>query len=775
MNLSQRLRTIYQTWGWLLILLVLLGYAVALRLINYTGVLDWDVIEYTDQVRSILNGDFEVVFTLRSSDFRLGLILPLSLLYAVFGPSEAVTVVYPLFASLLGILAIYGIGRLLANERAGLIAALFWASLPLGVFLSTLFGPDGILASFVNVAVYFLLLASRFRSTRMWIAYALAGLFVLVAIFVKPSAVIILPFFVIFFVYRTAKENQQLLHGWLVKVRSWQWTHRALPLVALSGFLLLIGYFQAQRSPFLMQLYRTATDLSSLLILGNTQETLPGALFLSSLVFAVFSPIFVIAWSGQLVKLKADLIPAFLWGASVFFYFEWGTRSTNPAVYAPFFMSLNDRNLLFVLAPFVVLAGIFFGQRQKRRETYLLVILASLVVIPMAWFQRETEYAGAPLALTSLAFMLAILGSLAAPLLAMGSGRFRSFLRIAFPLVILVAFLYPTPPSHISEPYWQSQVKYRAAVSQAADFFLEHPDYPILSLDPRNARELNFASKFLLGVSKGDLGDERIIVVSDPLAWDESAYVYFRDEVNQYLPVPSDWWKVAQIDTGLPRPLVIYRVLSDVDAQRELLAAQSAMDKDASLINLERLLAAGVNASDLNATLLAGQALAQVDAQAYPASLFAPVIVEAYQQRTLPAHENLLQGVTDFQSSSANSNNQTTLAIDTDTEILQVEKNEDGPLQIYTPLSLEPNSVYLFVVDIRSSVGVDLIAQDKTILTDSQDYSAIHGEWEEQVVVFVTDDWSGGSVRDFHIFSAQKSGIIELKNFRLFRLDYGSQ
>ena len=151
---ASRLREIFQyssdfysRHAWLVALAIILLLALALRLIFYTGVLDSDVIEYAYYAYGASHGDFQFTTAPREIQFRLALYLPLALLYYLFGVSELSTIVYGFLASMVGVLLIYGIARLQANESAGIIAALIWAAFPLNIFLSTRFGPDEILAT----------------------------------------------------------------------------------------------------------------------------------------------------------------------------------------------------------------------------------------------------------------------------------------------------------------------------------------------------------------------------------------------------------------------------------------------------------------------------------------------------------------------------------------------------------------------------------------------------------------------------------------------------
>src|SRR3990172_9984277 len=118
---SQKAHVLFSRYSWLLVLALVLLFALFLRLILYTGVLDSDTLEYAYYAFGASNGDFQFTVVPRDIQFRFALYLPLALLYSVFGVSEFSTIIYGLLASLFGVVFIYGIARLQANESAAII------------------------------------------------------------------------------------------------------------------------------------------------------------------------------------------------------------------------------------------------------------------------------------------------------------------------------------------------------------------------------------------------------------------------------------------------------------------------------------------------------------------------------------------------------------------------------------------------------------------------------------------------------------------------------
>lgn len=773
---KQRIKSFYKKWGWLFALGAILFFALLIRLINYTGVLDYDVLSYADRAFDAAHGNFQFTLNVRDIDFRFALILPLSLFYRLFGPSEFSTVLYSLLASLLGITLVYGIGRIQANETAGLIAAFIWAVFPLNVFLSTLFGPDEILATYTIAAVFFILWGNKLRGGKALFSYCAGVGLATLGVFVKPSALIVFVFIALFFLMKWIQKYEAAIRDDLGRIKP---AGRQVLIAVGSLSILAVGfvYFLSQSSPFLFSLFRASWDLSNLFILGKTQEEFPvRGLILNTPLFLVALPPFLIAVAGIITRRFQNATLPLLWAGSEFLYFEWGSISTNPLIYSPLPAATNDRNVLFVFAPFAVLVGIFLSTALTAGKARLVALLSLFTLLPMAWFLKQTQFEGLPFALISLAVTTAIIGSvLIIPYLSKKISGWKELLVGAWLVVTLVAFLYPTPPLHISDEYWQRQIKYRSAVASAAQFFLEHAYYSILVLSEGNTRELDFLSNFRLGHAGLNVDQEaRIQIVSDPREWKGSAYIFLRDEINQLQPVPSDWWKMAEFDAGSDKPVLIYRILSPQDAAQEFASAKSAADADPSVSNLERLLGASINAGDVQSSVTAWRLLNGRQPQEFPLGLIASLVTSKYNENRLALSENLLdsdlgtlqidpglEGATQVE----NEGGESVLSI-------RISQTLDERQGVYENVALEPESLYILIIWVNSNTGVDLLRVAEGEVPDSQDYSEIHGEWEEEVVIFHTPAWGDEMQIRIDLVTVNKSGSVTIKDPRLYRVEF---
>lgn len=773
----QSSRFLFSHFGWLFTLVVILLFALALRLVFYTGVLDSDVIEYAYYAYGASQGDFQFTSVPREIQFRLALYLPLALLYFLFGVSEFTTVIYVIVASLFGVIFIYGIARLQASESAGIIAALIWAAFPLNVFLSTLFGPDEILATFTIASVFFLLWGNKVRGKTALLCYLLGVAFAVWGVFVKPSAVIIFIFVGIFFSVKALQYWREALEAWVVKISPS--VSRAI--AVMGGLLVLVLgllYFQSQTRPFLVSLFRASTDLAQLFVLGKTQEDVRGQLIRSTPLFLVAAPVFIVAVAGSITnRLRGAALPL-LWAAVMFFYYEWGSMSTNLSLYSPFLAVTKDRNVLFLFAPFVVLVGIFFAQWIDVTQARWLAALSLGVILPLAWLQNQAHFAGPVQDFISFTVPLGLIGVFLVPVY-LNYRPTKASIVIVWLVILLVAFLYPTPPLHISAEYWQSQIGYRRVIREAIDFFMGHLDYPILVLSGNNADELNFLSGFELGFSAYGVEqpDARIQRVPDPKAWSGSAYIYLRDEINQIQPVPSDWWKVAEYDPGSGRPLLIYRHLSAEDAATELESAKRAIAENQMLADLERLLAAGVNAGDVQASVDAWILLNRKSPEGFSLDLIAPTVIDAFYEKKLSVSENLLApslvgGLDTYLVDQALQGSVTYETAGSEANLyILVGKDLGGKFGVYKHVLLEPDSVYIFSVDVHSATGVDLLRVMGGKIQDTHDYSNVYEQWGEQIVMIVTPSWEDDMKVRVDLLTVAKPGFVALKNPRLYQVE----
>jgi len=119
----------------LLLLIVIFG--LVLRLIFFSGMGISDSLVYSKTAHDINEGrgiDPDSTLTLST---RLGLILPTALSYRLFGINDFSSVIFVLITSIASIILIFYFGKLLFNEKMGLMAAFLLSFFPLNIVHAT--------------------------------------------------------------------------------------------------------------------------------------------------------------------------------------------------------------------------------------------------------------------------------------------------------------------------------------------------------------------------------------------------------------------------------------------------------------------------------------------------------------------------------------------------------------------------------------------------------------------------------------------------------------
>jgi 4-amino-4-deoxy-L-arabinose transferase-like glycosyltransferase len=188
---------VYSHWVVACLTLILISGA-CLRIVSFIGYgYQGDDVVYAYLAHEMATGQFlqaakadPLIYPL-----RVGILAPAAASFRLFGVSEQALGVYPLLVSLLGIVLAYIAGRAFFGERAGVLAALLQAFLPVDLRYGTLLYPDPPGALWLNVAILLAYLGSREPLTRRKSVYgALAGLFLGLSWLSKEAVLFSLPF-----------------------------------------------------------------------------------------------------------------------------------------------------------------------------------------------------------------------------------------------------------------------------------------------------------------------------------------------------------------------------------------------------------------------------------------------------------------------------------------------------------------------------------------------------------------------------------------------------
>src|SRR3989344_7372920 len=143
-------------------LLMILVFALALRLVFFSGADHSDSLLYYTYSDQAAKGEFKPELNHFSS--RIGIIYPQALVYRIFGVNEAASNILPLIFSISGIILTFHLGKLLFNEKTGLIAAFLLSFFPLDVIYSTRFLSDLPSAVFSALSVFIFLRAEKIKN-----------------------------------------------------------------------------------------------------------------------------------------------------------------------------------------------------------------------------------------------------------------------------------------------------------------------------------------------------------------------------------------------------------------------------------------------------------------------------------------------------------------------------------------------------------------------------------------------------------------------------------
>lgn len=151
------------------------------------------------------------------SSMRIGLDFLLWITQSVFGAHEWAAGLVPFLSSLLGIWAIYLLGRRVAGETAGLAAAAFLTLLPLDVYLAGIWLQDTVLNTFLIASTIWFMRSIEAESRRGAVGWGLlSGVGIGYASTVKEIAPMVLVAFGIWSFFAVWRDRRVLRTLWVV-------------------------------------------------------------------------------------------------------------------------------------------------------------------------------------------------------------------------------------------------------------------------------------------------------------------------------------------------------------------------------------------------------------------------------------------------------------------------------------------------------------------------------------------------------------------------------
>jgi len=180
-----------RAWA-LLLAIVLLAAVVRWRFFVGWGVSGDDII-YAGMSDGLAHSGWHAVDLRYGVNYRLGVSIPLALLFHAGGINDLTYVIYPFLMSLMSIVVVFQLGRRLFGSPAGLTAALLVATCPFDAVFASSMTID-VITSCLTAVTVLAFLAAREAARARCVAYALLGTAAtLVAYFIKEPAVYVLP------------------------------------------------------------------------------------------------------------------------------------------------------------------------------------------------------------------------------------------------------------------------------------------------------------------------------------------------------------------------------------------------------------------------------------------------------------------------------------------------------------------------------------------------------------------------------------------------------
>ena len=369
-----------------LLLILILG--VILRILAFGGYHGSDDSGYAQIAHAIstgtyISGDYSALPIFK---LRFGVTVPAAVGFTLFGINEYVLTAYPFILSLLGILVAFFIGRLIYDEKTGLIAALIQAVVPLDVRMASELQPNLPGAFWANLGILLLILAATKDQIRSKLGLTiLAGVGFGISWLCKSSVIYLFPFIIGYGIWLVVcdKKNRVVLPTFLITFIAilflealfhYSYTHDPFFRynVTEENYRLSKTWFFAEGTPFgwasghyYEALWKRILIAGPKVIFLETQFGGVTILALLTAIYAIFS------------KRRELLLPA-LWFFSLVILFNFG--STSFQAYTP--LPLFPAHLFPLILPAVlIVSGLFRSSESVEKSQYGLNFMRIFVII----------------------------------------------------------------------------------------------------------------------------------------------------------------------------------------------------------------------------------------------------------------------------------------------------------------------------------------------------------------------------------------------------------
>ena len=360
-------------------LALILAFALALRLLFFTGIGASDSLAYAElsynfgNPEKISHGDLFL-------SSRIGLFFPVNLLYGIFGVNEFSSNILVLLISLASIVLIYKFGKLLFNEKAGLLSALLMSFFPMDVVFSTRLLSDIPSAFFAALSVYFFLRSEKIKRKAKSGFYCLfSGLALGAAYLIREMSLLMGLFFIVYVVYKR-------------KIRM-EYFFMAL------GFVLMLSleflYFLSLTGNPFFRYMSISTEINTIVETDNYgRGSLPFSLFhypyiiFTDSLLGLFYPFIFIAMAYFIMRKKRETYSMLFWFVPVLLYLSFGSESF--ARYVP--IPVAARFLFIISIPGILLLSYFLSQDEEIIRKILMPSIIALLFLTSIGYIYASEH-----------------------------------------------------------------------------------------------------------------------------------------------------------------------------------------------------------------------------------------------------------------------------------------------------------------------------------------------------------------------------------------------
>lgn len=317
--------------------------------------------------------------TSRTLSTRLGIIYTTALSYELFGINDFSSVLFVLLTSIGSIILIFYFGKLLFNEKIGLMAAFLLSFFPLDIVYSTKLLSDIPSAFFMALGIYLFLYSEIKSKLKYNLGYLFSGIFIGIGYFIRESAILIALFFIIYIAYKRRIKKEYFL----------------VPLGVLIIFAIELQLFFTFTGNPLFKIQGAQEHLAKVMVAHNYFNRLdfPSGLFhypyiiLTSNLISYFYIVIGISIIYFLIYKRKETYTMIFWFLALLLYLSFGSASFSQ--YIPF--RAVDRYLSIITVPGILLLALFLTEKNHFIKRVLmpltLILLLSTSIISV--YMRE--------------------------------------------------------------------------------------------------------------------------------------------------------------------------------------------------------------------------------------------------------------------------------------------------------------------------------------------------------------------------------------------------